>query len=374
MSKKIAIVARWPIGGIRTYINYIFSRESFSSYSYTLITPALELKLYFDEVFKNSDFSYIEVEKNGKGLFFSTFKQLAFSKTELLHSHGLTAGLLVSPIAWILRVPHIVTLHDVFLPGHFESFQGKIKYNLINIALKLPTVINPCGFDAADNLRSTFPKVPSKKIQPVRNGIDVEAFSVESTRNIRSELGLTEDTLLLGFFGRFMRQKGFDLLVKAVKTWSETCPEKPLHIACFGWGAFIREEQENITKLRLNKYFTFMPHTDDMPAALRGVDAAVMPSRWEACPLLPMEAMSSGAVVLASDCIGMKEVCVDSPALVFNSEKVGDLYQKMHVVASSRRELYESAQQFKVEARKRFDVENTARELAEIYQAVLGDD
>lgn len=359
------------MGGIRTYIHYIYRHELFRLYRYNLLTPAHNLGEYFKGVFGEKDFEYTESQADGKGFVALITSQIRRFKPDVIHSHGLTAGLLTSPIAWVFRVPHIVTTHDVFLPGQFDGSKGAIKHKLIELLLRLPNIINPCGFDAGDNLQQYFPKLPAANIKPIRNGIDVKGFSEENIRDLHSELKQSSEVFLVGFFGRFMKQKGFDLLVKAIELWRQQQPEKPIHVACFGWGAFIREEQANITALGLDSYFSFMPHTDDMPAALRGVDAAIMPSRWEACPLLPMEAMVSGAVVLASDCIGMKEVCVDSPAIVFQQENVDDLYQKLQQLSENRERYKQAAQAFKAEAKLRFDSCATAESLNRLYQELL---
>lgn len=370
MKHNILIVVRWPVGGIRTYIRYIYSFDWFENCSIKLITPQNELVTYFSDVFSGSDFEYIESGESAKGLVLSVLSQLKKYKPDLVHSHGLTAALLVAPLAKLFRVKHIVTTHDVFLDRHFQGVKGKLKRWIIGQWLRMVDIINPCGHDTADNLHRVFPFL-SDKIKPIRNGIDVGAFSKSDIRDIRSELKLDRNVLLLGYFGRFMEQKGFDILVDAVVLWVKNNPSTKIHIACFGWGGYIREEQEKLRSRDIEKYFSFMPQTDNMPAALRGVDATVIPSRWEACPLLPMEAMVAGAVVLASDCIGMKEVCADSPANLFESESVEALYQKMLSVCNNLSSLKLQSQEFKQQAAARFDCTKTAQQLQDLYQKVL---
>lgn len=370
MKHNVLIIARWPVGGIRTYIRYIYSYDWFSSCKVNLLTPKLGLATYFNKVFHGSDFEYLESENSTKGLWLSVFSQLKDSRQSLIHSHGITAALLVAPLAKIFRVKHIVTTHDVFLDRHFSGPKGRLKRWFIGQWLLMVDVINPCGYDTADNLHQVFPFL-SDKIKPIRNGIDVRAFSKPDVRDLRSELKLGDDVLLLGYFGRFMEQKGFDLLVSILEIWVKENPSKKIHIACFGWGGYIREEQEDLRSKNIDQYFSFMPQTDNMPAALRGVDIAVMPSRWEACPLLPMEAMVAGAVVLASDCIGMKEVCTDTPAHVFKSEDITSMYTAMKNTSEHLQEYKKQARAFTEEAFCRFDCVKTAQQLQRLYQAVL---
>lgn len=370
MKNKILIVVRWPVGGIRTYIRYIYSFEWFKSCSIKLLTPKLGLAPYFNQVFDGADFQYIESNDSTRGILFSVFSHLKRRKADLIHSHGITAALLVAPLAKLFRVKHIVTTHDVFLDRHFQGINGKLKRWLIGQWLRMVDVINPCGYDTADNLHQVFPFL-ANKIKPIRNGIDVKAFSKPDIRDLRAELKLDNEVLLVGYFGRFMEQKGFDLLVDCLAKWMQESPTKKLHIACFGWGGYIREEQEKLRSRNLEQYFSFMPQTDNMPAALRGVDVAVMPSRWEACPLLPMEAMVAGTVVLASDCIGMSEVCTDTPAEVFKSEDTDALYAGLRNVQEQLQAKKQQAQEFSDQAVLRFDCMNTAKQLQALYQSVL---
>lgn len=371
MPKNILIVARWPVGGIRTYIKYIYDYEALTNYGYTLLTPALRLKDFYGRVFRSSEFDYIESKNDTRSFFLTVVITLKKLKPDLVHSHGLTAGVLVSPVARLFSVPHVLTTHDVFLPGQFSGIKGAMKKRLIDWVLRGPQVINPCGFDASNNLKLTFPNLTDQQVQPIRNGIDVASFSLDKTRDLKSELNLDDDVFLVGFFGRFMRQKGFDLLISAIDLWRQKQSDKKIHVVCFGWGAYIREEQENIKNLGLSDSFSFMPQTDDMPSALRGVDAAIMPSRWEACPLLPMEAMVAGTVVVASDCIGMKEVCCSTPAVVFKQENVTDLYQKLDQVSNSIESHEAAAKKYMPIAAKQFDSNSTAQSLADLYDRLL---
>ena len=58
---------------------------------------------------------------------------------------------------------------------------------------------------------------PSRAVV-IRNGIDTARFArpVPSARaDLRKLLGCADQTFVFGYFGRFMPEKGFDLLIKA---------------------------------------------------------------------------------------------------------------------------------------------------------------
>ena len=168
-----------------------------------------------------------------------------------------------------------------------------------------------------------------------------------------------------------MAQKGFGLLVNALERWNVSRSDRPLHVCCFGWGGFIREEQADIERRGLRGFFHFFPATDSMRAAIRGVDAVVMPSKWEACPLLPMEVMVSGRPLIASNCIGMNEVVADSPTLVFSVGSVDGLLEQLERFESAQPEIEAKFDKYRKTAAERFDVSITASKLKQVFKRVL---
>jgi len=302
-------------------------------------------------------------------LWVTLLRILCTRRFELIHSHGFTAGILAALPARIFRVPHIITTHDVFMEGQFSGRKARIKKWLIGRFLGLADIINPVGTDARDNLIETYPFLDKGgRVVAIRNGIDSGAFLVDERRDLKAECDLDSNAILLGFFGRFMAQKGFGVLVDAVERWNATSKNQPMHVACFGWGGFIREEQADLESRGLSQFFHFFPATDSMAAAIRGVDAVVMPSKWEACPLLPMEVMVSGRPLIASKCIGMNEVVADSPTLVFNVGSVEGLLEQLEKFEAGQAEIQGTFDVYRNKAAERFCVDDTSSKLNQIFE------
>lgn len=369
---RIAVFARHPGGGIRTYFSYVYGNSVFSEDTFQIICPKeYSLSEEFD---RSINIRQVVESESGN---FSLLWRLAWfvlrCRPDIVHSHGFTAGLLAAFPLWLLRIPHIVTTHDVFLPGQFAGLKGRIKHLIIGRVLGLATVINPVGKDAEENFIHTFPHLKRRnKVQAIRNGIPAESFSGDTVRDLRSEAEISANALVLGFFGRFMAQKGFRTLVDAVDRWNENAGDEQqhLHVCCFGWGGFIREEQADLKKRNLDQYFHFFPATNDMGPAIRGTDAVVMPSRWEACPLLAMEVLVAGAPLLATNCIGLKEVVADTPTMVFDVGSVEGLANHLNEFARNQQIIRKGFEVFRKEAVSRFDVESTAQSLSRLFTSV----
>jgi len=358
--KRVLVFARHPSGGIRTYFRYVYGNSAMDDVRLSFVTPKSEELNQILLTLTNVEFNS-ESNDSVFALIVSLVGSIFSRKLDVIHSHGFTAGLIAVIPARLLSIPHIITTHDVLLEPQFRGLKGKLQKWVVGQLLRLATVVNPVGRDAASNLLETYPYLNAPgKVRHIQNGIDIDHFLIERKRDLRAEAGLASDAFLLGFFGRFMAQKGFRTLVDAVEIWNAKPDTGKVTVACFGWGGFIREEQASLRERNLDGYFHFFPNTDDMPAALRGVDAVVMPSRWEACPLLPMEAFVSGVPVIATGCIGLGEVTENTPVVSFeigNAESLVDaiLYFKEH-----REQITQEVREFRDEAAKRFDVTSTA--------------
>lgn len=360
---KILAVARNPGGGIRTYFKYVYGHSVLEGENIALLAPVTkDLDKFLDQI-DNVDVISHSIGTS-RGLTICLLRELLFNRPEVIHSHGFTAAILTALPAWLLRIPHLASTHDVFNERQFQGRSGLFKRWLIGRLLAFVSVLNPVGEDARDNLVYTYPFLdrPGRLIA-IRNGIDSNFFLAGGKRELREEESIPSDALLLGFFGRFMAQKGFSTLVSAVERWNEQHESPKAHVACFGWGGFIREEQADLKRRGLTAFFHFFPSTDDMPAALRGVDAVVMPSRWEACPLLPMEAMVAGVPLIGTRCIGMSEVVADSPALVFETDSVDQLLDCLEHFFANRDDYRQQFVKFSEQAAARFDVSHTATAL-----------
>src|SRR4029453_8903372 len=98
-------------------------------------------------------------------------------------------------------------------------------------------------------LRQFLPAIRPERLRTILNGIDVRAFAAGEPRDLRAELKIGEHQALVGFFGRFMAQKGFRYLVDALEILKRdpTLSRQPV-VAAFGAGGFVREEMAEIER------------------------------------------------------------------------------------------------------------------------------
>jgi glycosyltransferase involved in cell wall biosynthesis len=172
-------------------------------------------------------------------------------------------------------------------------------------------------------LRERTKLSPSPYQTVIYNGIDRPILDRGGARNAFGDLiEWDERRLELCFAGRLTRQKGFDVLVNALKLLSRSDIERlRVHVFAPMDGDGMNEilEAAKMLPIRLHNP---IPELRELFAAF---DALVMPSRYEGFCLVAAEALAAGVPVLASDVTGLAEALPKNWPLKFGSEDASEL-------------------------------------------------
>ena len=191
----------------------------------------------------------------------------------------------------------------------------------------------------------------------------------------KTELGAKFDQIdscFIGFFGRFMAQKGFRYLVDAIQLIVENkMTERPPLVLTFDWGGYVREEYERIERMGLGDYFCMQQYTKDMPGMIKAMDIVAMPSLWESSGLLGMEALVSGVPIIGASCIGLREVLSDSPAVLVPPRDAEAL--AIAIADEINKPRKEEFEKFSSIAKERFSLNRPSSELKKLYDGLLSD-
>lgn len=104
----------------------------------------------------------------------------------------------------------------------------------------------------------------------------------------------------LGTYGRFAEQKGYDILIDAVRLLDSS----RFTLTIGGDGpddAALRAAADGAENIR------FIGRVDDLPSFYEDIDVFVIPSRWEAFGQIATEARLAGRPMLVADCDGLPE-------------------------------------------------------------------
>lgn len=364
------------MGGIRTFLRYVYTNIGSERYEYTLLAPEMpETNVLLDDL-KRLELRHIPINSSASDLDFlrCVSKVIWANSFDLIHSHGFTSGICASLAAFARNVPHILTCHDVFTADQFSGVRGLGRKLALNVAFLLVNRIHCVSNDARDNFLATLPVLRILKhgeVVAITNGIEVEAFTTPMRRDLRKELGLLPDTFLIGFMGRFMAQKGFRYLIDAVELLKQKrdLDKAPVVLAFGQLDGYIREEQESVKTRGLTDSVFFLPFVPNVASTLKGLDVVVMPSLWEACGLLAMESLVAGVPLVGSNCIGLREVLRDTPARIVQSKDSVALAEALFEEIC--RPTVDKAQEFARVATDRFQVKKQAVAIETIMHEVI---
>jgi glycosyltransferase involved in cell wall biosynthesis len=117
----------------------------------------------------------------------------------------------------------------------------------------------------------------------------------------------------LGAYGRYVPQKGFDVLIEAMKLVDPSVATLDMR----GLGPDFEALSAAATGLQ---HVNVGGSVSDLPAYLGGLDAVVIPSRWEAFGLVGAEARAAGRPILAARTDGLVEQTDPATGILFPAE------------------------------------------------------
>ncbi|MEH2077065.1 MAG: glycosyltransferase family 4 protein [Nostoc sp.] len=152
--------------------------------------------------------------------------------------------------------------------------------------------------------------VPRSRIRVIINGVDLEEFAPGESN--RQKLGLPENVTLALFAGDIRTpRKNLDTVLHALVKVPD------LHLVVVGHTQNSPFPQL-AASLGLSKRVHFVGFRRDIPQIMQGVDLFVFPSRYEACSLVLLEALSSGLPVITATATGGGELVTPECGIVLS--------------------------------------------------------
>jgi glycosyltransferase involved in cell wall biosynthesis len=299
--------------------------------------------------------------------FTATQKVISGNNFHLIHAHGFTSAFSVALRLPFLSEKAIFTSHDVLSASQFSGVTGQLKKAIFAFLLNRFNVIHSVSYAAQQNLLEMLPLASKKKARVILNGVDTERFFSAESFALKAALNIAPAVKLIGFFGRFMSQKGFKYLVDAMEKLESEHPGQ-YRVVCFGGGGFIREEKIALEQRGLLHLFHFHDFVADTAPYVKGCDMVAMPSLWEACPLVPMEVLAAGVPLVASSCIGLNEVCENTPTIMVSPANSDQLY---HSLLGVDEVLKQAFIDFAPDAKDRFNIKGTRAAFRVLYNDLI---
>jgi glycosyltransferase involved in cell wall biosynthesis len=223
-------------------------------------------------------------------------------RVRLIHTHLLGSAIYGALVGLFTRTPVIAVLHGPTDLRKLGKLAGVKRWLLRHACSELVAVSSSTreallGFG-----------LPSSAITLIQNGVDTQRYSPGRAHDLRQELGLATDDLLIGAVGNIRAPKAYDVLLKAMAITLERLPG--CHVAIVGQGdtTQMRPLLELRASLGLTARCHFLGFRKSTPELYRNFDLFVSSSRSEGLSLAFLEAMASGLPVVATRSGGPQEV------------------------------------------------------------------
>lgn len=145
---------------------------------------------------------------------------------------------------------------------------------------------------------------PSKLFTVIPNGVDTVAFAPDeqARRSVRTELGISESTTIIGMVARFDPQKDHQTLLRAVNV--VTSRQSDVQLLLVGTGMTTSNDQLAmiIDENGMRNHTILAGQRNDIDAIMNAIDVHVLTSAYgEAFPNVVAEAMACGTPCVVSD-------------------------------------------------------------------------
>ncbi|HUQ64514.1 MAG TPA: glycosyltransferase, partial [Flavitalea sp.] len=229
---------------------------------------------------------------------------LVQEKPALVHAHGTRANSNVLRAAQSLHIPLVYTIHG----WSFHPDQNAIVRNVRVMGERYLTSKSDLNISvSASNQQTGKNYIPTFQSTVINNGIDILKFNPNKRfKNVRQELGIPQDKLLILFIARFTSHKQPLALIRA---FTEAYKKNDqLHLLMVGDGDEKEAAIKIITESGLGENITLCSFRQDVPDVLAAADIFVLPSLWEGLPIGLLEAMAMGKAIIASNVDGTSEI------------------------------------------------------------------
>jgi glycosyltransferase involved in cell wall biosynthesis len=214
-------------------------------------------------------------------------------------------------------------------------------------------------------------RVSPEKMAVILNAVRYDEFlPLPGTGTSRAALGLDPDATTIGVMGRLTRQKGHDILLRAVRTLASTFPQ--LQVVIAGQGEARPRLETLVRELGLEHAVHFVGVRRDREHFYGSLDAFVLPSRWEGLSLALAEAVGAGIPTVATDVGGNSEVIRSGcSGLLVPTDDPTALASALDSLLSDADLRRRFSEQGAAEVRPRFEIERHVEQLETLYARAL---
>ncbi|HVM36065.1 MAG TPA: glycosyltransferase [Actinomycetota bacterium] len=283
---------------------------------------------------------------------------------DVVHAHGLRAGIDTSLAARATATPVILTVHNLVQREISGSLKGRIYRVAEPLAVRLANHTFAVSEEIARHLRGGLAGAP---VEVLYLGIG-DPPAVERTRTqTRAELGVVTERLIVTV-ARLSPQKAIDVMLDALSRLPED-----VVLVVLGEGELRNLLEEHARRGGVAARVHFLGFRRDVADFVAAADVFCLSSVWEGIPLAVQEAIVLGTPVVSTDVGGMREIVTDgvSGRLVPRGDAAA-LAVALKDVLDEPNLARSLAERARVSLSERFSTEKMLARLRRVYRDAAG--
>ena len=329
----VRIIARLNVGGPAKHVVWLTSGLEEAGYRSLLVAgsvPAGEEDMGYFAAEAGVTPLYIpemsrEISLKDAVTTWKLFRLLLREKPDIVHTHTAKAGTVGRVAGFFYRwlTPGVLVgrprackfVHTYH--GHvFHSYYGRFRTKtFLAVERALARMVTDRVVVVSEQQREEINQIfrvgRADQIRVIRLGLDLSSFQAYASRRrqFRDELGVSEDTVLVGIVGRLTEIKNHDLFLQSVARLKTLAADLgPVRFVIIGDGSLRESLEQQARELGLEKDVIFAGGRKDPEYFYPALDICALTSRNEGTPLTLIEAMANARPVISTTVGGVVDL------------------------------------------------------------------
>ncbi len=248
--------------------------------------------------------------------FVQIFKIIIRESPDIVHTHTAKAGASARIAAYLcglfcrrnIRTVH--TFHGHVFSGYFNRFISAVIIWIERFLMMITDVVIAISETQKWELKEKYRIAPSHKIRTKELGFDLKPFLENDRRKgkFRRDLGINNNTLLIGIVGRLVPIKNHKMFLEAAKIFIRQHTDVNVKFLIVGDGELRHYLLVHLRKLGIESYVRFCGWLKDVSIVYSDLDILALTSLNEGTPVSIIEAMASSVPVIATEAGGVVDL------------------------------------------------------------------